>query len=118
MTDRQARIAAGVRAFWEAGPGSAQTDIDEYEFADVLRARFAAGLDAADAIGRERVNEKEARTLIRYLLGEQNELFVTPIEDEGRAELERLHNERIEHIVTLLIAAPAERGHDETGETE
>ena len=49
---RQARIAAGVRAFWEAGPGSAQTDIDEYEFADVLRARFAAGIDAADAVAR------------------------------------------------------------------
>jgi len=57
---RQARIAAGVRAFWEAGPGSAQTDIDEYDFADVLRARFAAGLDAADAVGRERLSERLA----------------------------------------------------------
>ena len=73
---------------------------------------YLAACPTPDAEAMERVSEAEARTLIRYLLGERIELFVTPVEDERRADLERIHNERIEHIVALLTAAPVER--DET----
>ena len=105
---RQARIEAGVRAFWEAGPGSAQTDIDEYEFADVLRARFAAGIDAADAIGRERVSDDEARTMV---LSYGERCYINATNNPNAVMIDEEHKLR-DNIIALLTAAPAER--DET----
>ena len=116
---RQARISAAMVALFQGERGDVA--LGYY----VIRSRMDAALADADAIGRERVSEAEAiwlvdsfaSTIRLHLQSAVDEMDVSDDEasPEHRELTDRYRQQRA-RIISLLAAAPAERGHDETGE--
>jgi len=124
LTERQARIAAGTHAVRELfaqhkekPEGERGRNIPAVVFAEAV-------LQASDAVGR--VSEAEAERLMAEYADTVRDHYRATVDGIGRGELagpdhaaitDQYRRQRA-HIIALLTAVVAERGHDETGGVE
>jgi len=100
---RQARISAAMTALFHGERG----DVALGYYA--IRSRMDAALDAADAIGRERVSVAEAEAMLDRYFTNRFEAIMADGQHLAIGFLEQAESERT-HLIALLVAAPAERG--------
>ena len=101
---RQARIEAAMAAY--------DAVIDEAFERNTpngkgFRQAIAAALDAADAVGRERVSVAEAEAMLDRYFTNRFEAIVADGQHLAIGFLEQAESERT-HLIALLVAAPAE----------
>ena len=100
---RQARIEAAMDAYNDVLHAHARGYLANN--GSLHSEAMTAALDAADAVGRERVSVE--RDDLEHILG-----WIDTVDD---CNWRGLHFDAIQRLNKALTAAPAERGHDETG---